>query len=51
MNLETLATEFEAMPTTQQSTDCASGLAPEITPLALECFKLVGGGESIVLLG
>lgn len=51
MNLETLAIESEEMLTTHQAADSASDQTPEITPMALECFKLVGGGSSIILLG
>ena len=49
MNLETLAIESDEMLATRQSEDCTSEQTPEITPLALESFKLVGGGAGIVL--
>ncbi len=49
MNLETLAIESIEMLNEHPSADCASEQTPEITPLALESFKFVGGGEAIVL--
>jgi len=51
MNLETLAIESDEMLATHQPEDCALGQTPEITPLALESFKLVGGGSSATMLG
>jgi hypothetical protein len=51
MNLETLAIESQELATTHQAADCALEQDSEITPIAMECFKLVGGGSSIVLLG
>ena len=37
---------------TEQAEDFAfQPQSPEITPLPLECFKLVGGGDSLVVLG
>jgi len=49
MNVETLAIESEELLTAHQA-DSASEQTPEITTLALESFKFVGGG-SVVLLG
>jgi hypothetical protein len=49
MNLETFAIESDEMLATHQAADPAWGQAPEITPLALESFKLVGGGTAILL--
>ncbi len=49
MNVENLVVESEEL-TSHQDADSASEQTSEITPLALESFRLVGGG-SIVLLG
>jgi len=51
MNLETLAIESQDMLTTHQTAGSDSEQTGEIKPIAMECFKLVGGGSSIVLLG
>jgi hypothetical protein len=48
MNVENLAIESEEL-TTHQAADSASEQTSEITPLALESFRLVGGGSIIVL--
>ena len=44
MNVETLAIESEELLTAHQA-DSASEQTPEITTLALESFKFVGGGS------
>jgi hypothetical protein len=48
MNVENLAIESEEL-TTHQAADSASEQTSEITPLALESFRFVGGGSIIVL--
>jgi hypothetical protein len=51
MNPEILAIASEEMLPTRQATEHALEPTPEITPLTVESFKLVGGGSSIILLG
>jgi hypothetical protein len=51
MNLNTLAIESQDLFTSRQGADSAADNAPEITPVEMENYKLVGGGSSIVLLG
>jgi len=48
MNVENLAIESEEL-TTHQAADSASEQTSEITPLAVESFRFVGGGSIIVL--
>ena len=50
MNVETFAIEDQELPSAEQAEDASSQQAAEITPLALDCFKLIGGGSSIVVL-
>ena len=50
MNLDTIA--FETQSTITTNTDAGATDQPsEITPISIECFRLVGGGTGIVLLG
>jgi hypothetical protein len=51
MNIENLAIENQETLSSEQSEDAVSQQTAEIRPLALESFKLVGGGSSVVLLG
>jgi hypothetical protein len=52
MKLETtLATTSDELITTDRATESTPEQRPEIAPLTLESFGLVGGGSSIVLLG
>jgi hypothetical protein len=50
MNLDKLAVENQAATTTNQDA-AGADQASEITPMALESYRLVGGGSGIVLLG
>jgi len=49
MNLETLAIENQDLHITNQVADCGSDQTAQVTPMSVECFKLVGGGSSIFL--
>jgi hypothetical protein len=49
MNVETIAIENQAA-TTEDATCCSDQLC-EITPMSMDCFKLVGGGSAIIVLG
>lgn len=51
MNLDTLAFEGQATVTTNQDTGGGADQASEIIPMSIDCFRLVGGGTGIVLLG
>lgn len=50
MKLEMLANEAEGLSTDRQAETVVSDLAAEITPISMDCFKLVGGGSSIIVL-
>jgi len=49
MNLETLALEIQRARTTKEETAEIAGQVAEITPISFDNYKLVGGGEAIVL--
>lgn len=51
MNLDTIAFENQSTITTDTDAACAADQVTEITPMSIECFRLVGGGTGIVLLG
>ncbi len=50
MNLESLAIESQETQGTQPTVEPALESALEITPLAFETFRLIGGGSSVVVL-
>jgi hypothetical protein len=49
MNIETLAIEDQQPLRIENTEACALDLATDITPLPPESFKLIGGGEGIVV--
>ena len=49
MNLETLSFDNQNTLTTNESAASASEQTAQITQMPTDCFKLVGGGSSIVL--
>jgi hypothetical protein len=49
MNVETLAIEDQEPLSADQAEDASRQQTAEITPLALESFKLIGGGSGIVV--
>jgi hypothetical protein len=50
MNLDTIA--FETQSTITTNTDAVvTDQSSEITTISIDCFRLVGGGTGIVLLG
>lgn len=49
MNVELVAIENQEPLSTDQAEDPSRQQTAEITPLALESFKLVGGGTGIVV--
>lgn len=51
MNLDKFAVENQATTTTNQDAVGGPDQAHEIMPMAVECYRLVGGGSGIVLLG
>lgn len=51
MNPNALAIENQDLLTVCEAARDNSEDTSEITPMTMDCFKLVGGGSSIVLLG
>jgi hypothetical protein len=50
MNFKTLAIETRELPSTEETENLTCQETAEIAPLPLESFRLVGGGEGIVVL-
>ena len=49
MNVETLAHEIQRALTMKEETAEIAGQVADITPISFDSYKLVGGGEAIVL--
>jgi hypothetical protein len=51
IKIESLEVENQETLARERAEGCTSEPTAEITPLPLECFHLVGGGDSITVLG
>ena len=50
MNVEPVAIEDQELLSTEQAEDALGQQTAEITPLALDSFKFIGGGSGIAVL-